>query len=115
MVCWFSNWPLYTEDKENLKKEADLSKLVGGSFNKQGNLHLRFVLGGYKTRSLHVPARILEVYMKTFTRFSHIYQPDGFNSTLIAQGFDLKNDSHYGDNGKHIFQGKGRDEEHLIT
>jgi len=33
-VCWFENWPPYTEDKERPKKEVDDSRLVGGSFNK---------------------------------------------------------------------------------
>ena len=38
------NWPQYLEVKEKLKKEADSSRLVGGSFNKRGNLQaLSFV------------------------------------------------------------------------
>lgn len=31
------------EGKENLKGEAEHARLVGGSFNKQGNLHRRLV------------------------------------------------------------------------
>ena len=48
----FRNWPPYTQGKERVKKEADLSRLVGG-VNKQGNLHMRLVLGGYKISNLH--------------------------------------------------------------
>ena len=54
------NWPLYTEGKERLNREADHSRLVGGRFNKQGNLYTRLVLGGCKaSRSPHPPAGIL--------------------------------------------------------
>ena len=35
----------YTESKEELRKGADHSRLVGDSFNKQENLHARLVLG----------------------------------------------------------------------
>ena len=38
------NWPPNTEGKERWKKEADHSRLVGGRFNKQRNLHTRLVL-----------------------------------------------------------------------
>lgn len=44
-LCWFTNWPPYKEGKERLKKKAECSRLVGGSANKQGNLHVRLVLG----------------------------------------------------------------------
>lgn len=54
--CGFRNWPLYMEGQERLKKEADHSRLGGGRFRKQGNLHARFDLGGYHlSRSLHPP------------------------------------------------------------
>ena len=33
------NWPLYTEGKERLGKEADHFRLTGGGFNKQENLN----------------------------------------------------------------------------
>lgn len=34
--------------KKGLKKEAGQSRLVGDSFNKQGNLYTKFVLGGIR-------------------------------------------------------------------
>lgn len=56
------SWPSYMKGKERPKEEADHSRLVGDSLNKQGNSHTRFVLGGLKTRrSLPLPARILKV------------------------------------------------------
>lgn len=45
------------------KKEADHSRLVGGRFDKQGNLLTRLILGGRKaSRSSYPPARILSFY-----------------------------------------------------
>lgn len=59
------NWPLYLEDKERPKKEADCSRLVGVRLNKQGNLFFRLFRGGHKTsRSLHPPDGILKVYIE---------------------------------------------------
>lgn len=40
--------PSYSEGRERLRKEADHSRLVGDRFNKQGNLHMRLVLCGYR-------------------------------------------------------------------
>ena len=58
--CWFQKWPLYTEGKERLKKEADHFRWASGRFNKQGNLHTGLVLGGPKmSRSPHSSTRIL--------------------------------------------------------
>lgn len=45
------------------KKEADHSRLVGGRFDKEGNLLTRLILGGRKaSRSSYPPARILSFY-----------------------------------------------------
>lgn len=69
-----------------MKKEADHSRLAGGSFHKQGNLHERLVLGSCKaSRFLH-PARILKSYLEFLPGFSHVYRPDGLNNTLLCQG-----------------------------
>ena len=43
--CWFGKWLLLMEGKERQKKEAGLSTVVGGRFNKQGNLLMRLVFG----------------------------------------------------------------------
>lgn len=45
------------EGKETAKKEADHSRLVGSSFNKQENLQTRLVLGGHERVDLviHLP------------------------------------------------------------
>ena len=68
------NWPQYTEGKERWEKEADHSRLVGGRFNKQGNLLTTLALGSSKmSRSPHLPARILKVYIEALTGFSHVY------------------------------------------
>ena len=40
------NWPPYKKGKERPQKEADYSRLVDGTFNKQGNLHRRLAFGG---------------------------------------------------------------------
>ena len=54
-VIW--NWLPYMEEKERPKKEADQSRLAGGRFNKQGNLHKRFfVLGNPTKKQISAPA-----------------------------------------------------------
>ena len=91
------NWSPYKEGKERPKKEADHSRWVGGRFDKKGNLHLRLVLCGHKiSRSLHPPIRILKVYIKALTGFSHVFSTDGLNTTLPSQGCVLENDSSCG-------------------
>lgn len=61
------SWPPYTESKERRKKEVNHSRLMGGRFNKQGNLHKpRLVLGRRKmSRSPQLPTRTSEVYRET--------------------------------------------------
>lgn len=87
-----ANWLQYMEDKEKLKKKADHSRLVGGRFNMQRNLHM--------SRSLHsvVPhppphpaetqsaARILKLYIEDLMEFSHVISPNGLSTTLLSQG-----------------------------
>ena len=54
----------YTEGKDRPKKETGHCKLVGGSFNKQGNILRRLVLGICKTCTiLYLTARILNVHI----------------------------------------------------
>ena len=48
----------YMEGRERLKKESEHSRLVGGSFNKQGNFLTRLILGGCElSRSPHPLAK----------------------------------------------------------
>ena len=76
------------EGKERWKKEAGHSRLVGGSFNVQGNLQMRLVLGGCKTnKSLYLPAKILQVCIEASPGIRHIFSPDGLNDTLFSQGY----------------------------
>lgn len=64
---------LYMED-ERPKKEAGHCVLRGGSFNKQRNLHRRFVLDGCKKkRCPNFPARVLKVYLEVLRGYSHIF------------------------------------------
>ena len=79
------------------KEGADHSRLVGGRFNKQGNLHTRIVLGGCKTSGLpHLPPGILKVYIEALIGFSHVRRPDGLNSTGLCRVSVIGNDSHCG-------------------
>ena len=48
------NLPPYMEHKERPMKEADHSRFSGCSFNKQGKLHRRLVLGGWKLNKSHI-------------------------------------------------------------
>lgn len=45
------DWPQYMEGKERTKKEADPSRLIRGTFNKQGNLHMTLLLGSHLPNS----------------------------------------------------------------
>ena len=55
--------------EEKLKKEADHSRLAGGCFNKQGNLHTRLsLIRATRSRSLHRPARILKSLLRALKR-----------------------------------------------
>lgn len=59
------------EGKERLKKKVDHSSLVGGRFNRQGHLYKRLAMCGHKaSKSLHLPTRILKVYIEAFTGFT---------------------------------------------
>ena len=87
--------------QEKIKERGDHSRLAGGSFNKQGNLHKRLVLGGCKiSGSLRLPTRILEVRIEALTGFSLVFSPDGLNNTLFSQGLVLEI--------AHTFQGQER-------
>ena len=73
-------------DPRTLKKKNDHSRLVGSSFSKLGNLHLRFVLSDCKiSRSLHPPAGILEIYREVCMGFSLSLGPGGLRNTLVSQ------------------------------
>ena len=77
----------YTEGKERRKREADHATLARGSFNKQGNLLTRLILRGHKmSRSLHLPASVLNVYRETSVGFNQVFSSDGLNNTLLPQG-----------------------------
>ena len=85
------NWPPYTKGKERPKKEADNLRLAGDRFNKQGNLPIRLVLSGCKTRrSLHLPATIIKVYIEALMEFNNIFSPDSLNITSLSQGYILE-------------------------
>lgn len=60
-------------------------QMVGGSFNKQGNLHRRLVLGGLKISNLIPPDRVIKIYIEALAGFGHVYCPGGLNNTLLFQ------------------------------
>lgn len=62
--------------KKKLKKEADHSRLAGGSFNKQRNSHTRLVLDNCKTNgALHPLTRTLKVYREALVgSVAYIFQ-----------------------------------------
>lgn len=97
-----------TEGKEGPKKEADPSRLVNDRFNKQGDLYTKFILGGLKrSRFLHLPTRILKVYIAALSEFRHMRHPDGLNNTLLSQGCVLENDSHCRKGGQNVHSRDG--------
>lgn len=102
---------------ERQKEEADQSRLVSGSFNKQGTLCMRLVLGSHKTgRTSQPPTRFLKVYIEALMGFSHVYSPSGLNDTVISEDCVLENSSHCRNDGQNIYsKDKGGGEESTIT
>lgn len=99
------------EGKERPKNEAEHSRLVGSSVKRQGNLFLMLVLGDHKTcTSPCFPARILNIYIKSFTGSNHIYHPDGHHNTLPSLVCVLRNSSHCGNSGLNIHSKHRRQE-----
>lgn len=94
LVCnlWSSlgeieNCVSYMDGKKIPKKKAEHSRLVGGSFNKHGNLFTRFVLSNYQmSRSPHLPTRTPVVYTKALTDFCHLFSLYDLINTLLSQG-----------------------------
>lgn len=75
------------EDKEGPKNREDHSRLVGGKFNKERSLHTRLLLGGHKISGSPRPPKVC---VENLTGFSHVYSPDGLNSTLLSQSCILE-------------------------
>lgn len=96
------NWLLYTEVREILKKEAEHSRWWDGS-EQAKELTYEACLGHRMTnRSSHPPIRILDVFLGAFTGFSHVYRPDGLNSTLLCWSYVLGNGFHCGSGGQKV-------------
>lgn len=77
-----------TRRARRLKKEADHSRLIGGSFLKQENLHRKLVLGGHRG-DLHTHLPKSYVYIEALMGFRHVYYSDGLNNTLLSQAISL--------------------------
>ena len=83
--------PCTQKGRERYKKDADHSRLTGGSFDEPGKLHRRLVFHDCMTSiSPHPPARNLTVYTEALTGFSHVFSPDGLNTTLLSQSLLLE-------------------------
>lgn len=69
-------------------KKTDHSRLVGGRFSKGT---FKACLEWPRDAYISTPTtRILEVYIKALTGFSHIFHADGLNNTLVSQGCVLE-------------------------
>lgn len=73
-------------EKAETKEEASQSRLVVGRFNKEKERQRRFVLGPW-SRCLHLPTRILKMYIEALTGFSYLHHLDGLNNTSLSQGY----------------------------
>ena len=84
-------------------------QLVGGRLHKQGNLHMRLVLGSCKlNRSSHPPTSTLKVDVEAFTGFSHIHSPHGLNKPYSLKDVSLNRLPLWERWAEHTFQGQGR-------
>lgn len=76
------NWHPYMEGH---------SRLVGGRFNKRGNLYTKLVLGCHKTsRSLHLSTRIVKVLYRSFNCIQAHILFRGSQQHIASQGVSLK-------------------------
>lgn len=97
------------EDRERLKTKAAHSRLVGGRFNKQRNLHTRLVLSGCKRRCPLLSTRVLKIYLEALMEFNHIHSPESFNKHITLSSLHpWKCFSLWEQWGECTFQGQGR-------
>lgn len=65
----------HSQGQGETKEKADLSRLVGSKLNKQGNLHMRLVLGGNKmSRFLQPLCQILKILYRGLKRVQLLIQ-----------------------------------------
>lgn len=89
--CWVTTSGVCWVKSERLKNETNHLRLVGYSFNKQGNFLLRLALDSDKiSRSFHLPTRIMKVHGRALTRFSNVFSPSSLNTTLLSEGCILE-------------------------
>lgn len=89
--CWVAISGVSWVKSERLKNEANHFRLVGDSFNKQGNFHLRLVLDCCKmSRYLHLPTRIMKVYRRALTGLRHVFSPVDSVSSYSLKDASLK-------------------------
>ena len=82
-------------------EEADHFRLVGGSFNKQGKLHM-LVLGSHKiSRSLYSTTRILSLY-KALNRVQSSIESRWSQYHIISSKLHPWNSSSYGNDSKSL-------------
>lgn len=74
---------LYTEGKGKPKKEADLSRLAHGMFNKQGNLHKSLFLDNCRWADLFLALQNLKLYKeRDFNWAKSLYRCSKLHLTL---------------------------------
>ena len=98
----------YMGGKEEAKTEAGPSGLVGGRFNKQGQLTCEACLGRPQDEMISQPARILRVYLKSLNGVQSGLHPDALNTTVLSQGHALKWLLMQGKRAERTFHGQGR-------
>lgn len=83
--CWFTNWPRTQRTKRKQRKRwITPDWYMAGLVSEES--YLQGLFCGHKTsRSPHIPARILKVYIAALTGFSHAYLPYGLNTTFLFQ------------------------------
>lgn len=71
---WVHKLAPYMEGKERLKKEAATPDWSVAVFTIK-RTHMQGLSWVQESRCLHLPSRILKVYIEALTGFSHIYLP----------------------------------------
>lgn len=95
-IFW-NSFCIHTQSARRDPRKASHSRLVGGRFNKQGNLQ---VFSWAVTRCTDLYTGILKVYLEDLNGFSHIYHWEGLGNTWLSQSYVCPWNSSYCSNSE---------------
>ena len=111
-LCWFENWPHTRRAGRDWRKRQTPPDWQAAVLTSK-ETYIRGLPWAAKASRFPRPARILKVYTEALPGFSHVYPPDGLNSTLPQSRRRSWNAVRMW--SECAFQGRGGSEEPLIA